>query len=303
MSKKLETENWKKIKFPKGFKTNANYQVSNYGRVRNVLTDGSYHIKKPIFQNGQVIYKFTFPEKLNKGQRLILHQKSSHLVAKHFFPKKYFKGCYVVWQDYNRLNNYYKNLLILNESEGRSHIAIGRYQHKDVEQRPVFPENEESKTEDNGKFKKVERDDNYYKRLKDIPNYEINRNGVIRRAAPPFKGKIIKPRMHPSGFLFCDLKYKNKRYTVYPHKEVAKLWNINVMPDERTIVSHIDGDLTNNNSDNLEWTTPKESAHYTKSNNKIDYSKIWNTRRQKYGPTGFSNGKRIPAKRVKDKSI
>ena len=281
-------EAWKKIVFPKGFNTKANYQVSNYGRVRNVLTDGSLHIKKPIFQNGQVIYKFTFPEKLNDGQRLILHQKAAHLVARHFLHKEYGKGCYVVWKDYNRLNNYYKNLLVLNESEGRSHIAKGRYRHADVKQKLVLPPAEKVEEIEEEKFKRVESDSDYFKKIKTIPNYEINRCGVIRRAEPPFKGKVIKPRMHPSGFLFCDLKYKNKRYTVYPHKEVAIHWNINVMPEERTIVSHIDGDLTNNCSDNLEWTTPKESAEITKSHNKIDYGQVWKTRRKKYGKSGFS---------------
>ncbi len=267
----------------------ANYQVSNYGRVRNVLTDGSLHIKKPIFQNGQIIYKFTFPEKLNDGQRLILHQKAAHLVARHFHKKEYFKGCYVVWKDYNRLNNFYKNLLVLNENEGRSHIAKGRYRHADAEQKWVLPPaKKEPEAAEEEKFKRVESDSDYFKRIKTIPNYEINRCGVIRRAEPPFKGKVIKPRMHPSGFLFCDLKYKNKRYTVYPHKEVAIHWNINVMPDKRTIVSHIDGDLTNNCSDNLEWTTPKESAEITKNHNKIDYDQVWKTRRKKYGKSGFS---------------
>lgn len=294
MSKKLDAEVWKKIKFPKGFKTNANYQVSNYGRVRNILHDSSFHIKKPIIQNGQVIYKFTFPEKLNDDQRLILHQKAAHLVAKHFFPKKYFKGCYVVWSDYNRLNNYYKNLLVLDEREGRRHIALGRYRHADAGQKIVYPaKNDVEQEEDGSKFQRVEREDDYFKLIKDIPNYEINRHGVIRRAVPPFKGKIIKPRKHPSGFLFCDLKYKNKRYTVYPHKEVAKQWNINVMPESRTVVSHIDGDLTNNSSDNLEWTTPQESARFTKNNSKINYKKIWETRRKKYGPTGFKKKKRV----------
>ena len=292
MSKNLGVEEWKKIKFPTGFRTKANYQISNYGRVRNILEDGSFHIKKPIFQNNQVLYKFTFPEKLNKNQRLILHQKASHLVAKHYYPRKYFKGCYVVWADYNRLNNHVKNLLVLPESEGRSHIALGRYRHKDTEQILVLPDEKAVRNSDDDKFKKVEADHNYYKLMVEIPNYEISRNGTIRRAVPPFKGKVIKPRLHPSGFLFCDLKYKNKRYTIYPHKEVAKHWNINVMPNERMIVSHIDGDLTNNNSDNLEWTTPKESARITKKHNKINYKQIWETRRKKYGSTGFSKKER-----------
>ncbi len=282
-----QPEKWKKIKFPRGFNTKANYQISDYGRVRNVLEDGSMHIKKPIFQNGQVVYKFTFPEKLNDHRRLILHQKANHLVAKHFLPKGYHKGCYVVWKDYNRLNNYYKNLLVCDESKGRSHIALGRYRFSDAEQRLILPEKSAERQEDDGRYKKVERDDAYYKKLAHIPNYEINRNGTIRRAVAPFKGKIIKPRTHPSGFLFCDLKYKNKRYTVYPHKEVAKLWNINVMPESRTIVSHLDGDLTNNCSDNLEWTTPQESAELTKIHNKINYEKIWKKRRKLYGPSGF----------------
>jgi hypothetical protein len=93
--------------------------------------------------------------------------------------------------------------------------------------------------------------------------------------------------MHPSGFLFCDLKYNNKRFTVYPHKEVAKHWNINVMPGVRTIVSHLDGDLTNNSADNLEWTTPEESARLTKLHEKIDYDRIWKVRRKRYGKNGM----------------
>jgi hypothetical protein len=64
------------------------------------------------------------------------------------------------------------------------------------------------------------------------------------------------------------------------------------MPDKRNIVSHIDGDLTNNSSDNLEWTTPKESAKITKNHSKIDYNKVWETRRKKYGKSGFSKKSR-----------
>ncbi|MGF1637156.1 MAG: NUMOD4 domain-containing protein [Cyclobacteriaceae bacterium] len=287
MRKKAKAEKWKKISFPEGFNSIANYEISNYGRVRNMQSDGSSHVKKPIFQNGQVVYKFTFPEKHNDGQRLILHQKASHLVAKHFFKRTYFKGCYVVWEDYNRLNNHESNLKILNESEGRHHIALGRYHYKNVVQKLIEPPDDDSLLEeDENRFKRVEYDDDYFKPIDYLPNYEISRHGVIRRKVPPFQGKVIKPRLHPSGFLFCDLKYKNKRYTVYPHKEVARHWNINVKPTERTIVSHIDGDLTNNSSDNLEWTTAKESANITKSHNKINYKKIWEKRRNLYGKTG-----------------
>jgi len=281
-------EKWKKLKFPKGFNTNINYQISNYGRVRSVLPDESRHVKKPLLIERQLIYKFSFSTKLNNGKRLILHQKANQLVARHFFLKKYIKGCYVVWKDYNRLNNYYKNLIILGASEGHSWVAIARHRHKDAEQKFIVPPSPGPQvTNEDSRYKKVEMDDNYFKQIPHLPNYEINRNGIIRRTIPPFKGRIIKPRLHPTGYLFCDLKNNEKRYTVYLHKEVARLWNININPEERRIVSHLDGDLTNNNSDNLTWTTPEESARLTQKHKKIDYKKIWETRRKRYGKSGF----------------
>ncbi len=295
MKIKFGPEKWKKLKFPEGFNTKVNYSVSNYGRVRNRLPDGSEHIKKPLLIEGQLVYKFSFPAKLNKGRSLILHQKANQLVARHFYQKEYFKGCYVLWRDYNKLNNYYKNLIILDVSEGHRWVANARNHHKDVEQKLILPpetEERKRKTADDSRYKKVEMDDNYFKRIPHLPNYEINRFGTIRRAVPPFKGRIIKPRLHPTGYLFCDLKNKDKRYTVYPHKEVAKLWNININPEERRIVSHLDGDLTNNSSDNLEWTTPEESARLTQMHKKIDYKKVWETRRKRYGKSGSGKNKK-----------
>lgn len=291
MKNSFGVEKWKKLKFPKGFSTKINYKISNYGRVKNVLPDGSQHIKKPLLIERQLIYKFSFPAKLNNGERLILHQKVNQLVARHFLPKKYFKGCYVVWKDYNRLNNYVKNLVILGDSEGHSWVALARHRHKDAEQKFIVPPSQNNReTKKDSRYKKVEMDDNYYKQIPHLPNYEINRHGIIRRTKQPFKGRIIKPRMHPTGYLFCDLKNNEKRYTVYLHKEVARLWNINVNPEERRIVSHLDGNLTNNSSDNLVWTTPEESARLTQKHNKIDYKKIWETRRKLYGKSG--SGKR-----------
>lgn len=293
MKSRFGVEKWKKLKFPEGFNTKVNYHISNYGRVRNRLADGSEHIKKPLLIEGQLVYKFSFPAKLNNDRPLILHQKVNQLVARHFYPKEYFKGCYVLWKDYNKLNNYYKNLIILDASEGHRWVAYARNRHKDAEQSLIFPPTElvsKKNTKNDTRYKKVELDDNYFKRIPHLPNYEINRFGVIRRAVPPFKRRIIKPRLHPTGYLFCDLKNKVKRYTVYPHKEVAKLWNININPEERRIVSHIDGDLTNNNSNNLEWTTPEESARLTQLHKKIDYQKVWATRRKRYGKSG--SGKR-----------
>ncbi len=283
-------EKWKKIKFKSGFNSNQNYQISNFGRVRNILSCGAIQVKKPILYQNQLIYRFTFPEKLNDGVRLKLHQKASHLVAKHFC-KNYFKGCYVVWEDYNKLNNYYKNLLCLEESPGRSHAAKGRY--KNIEQVLVLPKEKEDTPERVDGIQKIEIDDAYYKRMPAYPNYEINRYGEIRRFKSPFKGRIMKQRLHPDKFYFLDLIDKDKkRRTVYPHKEVAKAWNINIDAEHKTVVVHKDGNTLNNHSDNLEWMTPSEAIKLQFKHKKKDNYKVWETRKKRYG-NGFKSKENV----------
>ncbi|MDX1627858.1 MAG: NUMOD4 domain-containing protein, partial [Fulvivirga sp.] len=169
---KRPKERWKKLKFPEGFNTQSNYQISNYGRVRNVLKDGSMHIKKKIISQGNVRYKFSFPQSLNDGLRKVLHQKGSRLVARHFC-KDYHKGCYVIHKDYNRFNNYYTNLLCMDESNGKSYLAKGR--KLSIKQEHVLPpKDHEHETAD---MHKVEMDHNFYKVVPGFPNYEINRFG------------------------------------------------------------------------------------------------------------------------------
>ena len=121
------------------------------------------------------------------------------------------------------------------------------------------------------------------------PLYEINRFGVIKRRKAPFKGRIMKQRIHPDNFYFLDLLDANKkRKTVYPHKEVARHWNINVTPETRTIVVHLDGNTLNNCSDNLEWMDHSEALKHGFKINKRDNRKSWKTRKSLYG-NGFKN--------------
>lgn len=283
---KFSKEIWKNIQFPKTFKTSQKYQISNYGRVRNLRADGSFHIKKGIVYERQLVYRFNFPEKLNDGVRLQLHQKANHLVAASFC-KGYQKGCYVVWQDYNRLNNFYKNLLILNGSEGRSFVK--NKLAKEAEQFMIFPPSEEENPKEKSESHKVVADDDYFKTMDKYPLYEINRHGVIRRRVAPFKGRIMKQRKHPDNFYFLDLLDANKkRKTVYPHKEVARNWNINVTPEKRTLVVHLDGDTLNNSSDNLEWMDHSEALKHGFKIKKRDNRKSWKTRKDRYG-NGFKD--------------
>lgn len=280
-------EQWRKLKHLKGFVTDKNFQVSNYGRVREILPCGTIQEKRRIIRDYRISYKFALPAKLNNGKRKILDIAVTHLVASHF-TKDYYQGCYVVHKDHNRLNNYYKNLLILDQHKALSHIASGKI--KDHEQYLVLPkEKEEIEVSE---VHKVEVDLDYFKTLPDFPNYEINRYGKIRRRKAPYIGRVMKPRMHPDKFYFVELRNQlRQRKTIYIHKAVATVWNINLKPEIQTVVVHLDGDTLHNHADNLDWMSPSGAMKLQFKHKKRDNKKSWKTRKKLYG-NGFKNIKK-----------
>lgn len=86
--------------------------------------------------------------------------------------------------------------------------------------------------------------------------YEISTHGDIRNIVTRTIRKCNKDR---SGYLKMVVLNMNKRYiTIYPHRLVAKTF---IPHDElRTTVNHIDGDKTNNDISNLEWSTSHENT-------------------------------------------
>ena len=80
--------------------------------------------------------------------------------------------------------------------------------------------------------------------------------------------KILKP--HPnikSGYLCVNL-YKNDKSTIMPiHRLVAITFIPN--PDNLPQVGHKDETRTNNNVDNLEWVTNKETANTSKRKERL----------------------------------
>ncbi len=132
-------------------------------------------------------------------------------------------------------------------------------------------------------FHKVERIEEIYKPIEGFSKYRVSNLGTIVSYMGSKKGRPMKQRIHPQqGYYMLDLIDDNgKRRTVYPHKEVAKSFCINVLPEERTLVVHLDGNLKNNNSANLEWCTHSESIRNQISNGNRDTSKTWKTRRKK----------------------
>ena len=82
---------------------------------------------------------------------------------------------------------------------------------------------------------------------------------------------------------FLDLLNKNgTRKTIYPHKEVAKAFCINVLPEKFTMIIHLDNDSKNNDSTNLEWVTPSEHMAFQFQVGNKDNFKVWETRKKKY---------------------
>lgn len=149
---------------------------------------------------------------------------------------------------------------------------------------------------------KIERMEEVWKTIEGFSNYEVSNLGRVRRKARKtfhtgsnkdifLKEKVMKQRWNKTcKCYFMDLlNDEGKRKTVYPHREVASAFCINILPDEYTMIVHLDNDPKNNNSSNLEWVSPSEHmAFQFEVGNKNNF-KVWRTRKEKY-KNGFKAG-------------
>lgn len=90
----MHDERWAPIR---GF---PNYEISDYGRVRNIKTDRI--LKTSINDKGYEVVCLS-----RSGRQFI---KKIHIMVAEAFVEKYYDDTYSTHRDYNRLNNYYDNL-------------------------------------------------------------------------------------------------------------------------------------------------------------------------------------------------
>jgi hypothetical protein len=137
-----------------------------------------------------------------------------------------------------------------------------------------------------------------WKKIKGFSDYEISSHGNIKslERTKKFKnGRVVHfssknktQRIHPgNGFLMSDLiDDLGKKKTIYPHKLVASMFIKNAKPRKNKVVIHLDGNLQNNNIENLKWSSYSESIKIGFATGKRDNSELWTKRRLKYGPKG-----------------
>lgn len=105
--------------------------------------------------------------------------------------------------------------------------------------------------------------------LKEFPNYEITKCGLIRNKQTKH---LLKPRLDSSGYpSVCMIISANKpgRHRAI-HVLVASTFITN--DDEKKCVNHKDGNKENYNIKNLEWVTHSENINHAYENNLIKKS-------------------------------
>jgi len=108
-----------------------------------------------------------------------------------------------------------------------------------------------------------------WKTIANHPEYEINRNGVVRTKS---NKRVIKQRINNTGYYTVFLSFSNRRKE-FVHRLLAIAFIPN--PQNKPCVNHIDNDRTNNDLSNLEWVTKQENTDWMIKQGRNKRTKEW----------------------------
>jgi hypothetical protein len=98
--------------------------------------------------------------------------------------------------------------------------------------------------------------------------YTINNKGEIKG---PF-GRILKPFISNSGYLFYNLKCNKKQKGIFLHRALCFAFKDPVIG--KNFVNHKDGNKLNNDLSNLEWCTRSENTKHAYDNGLKTYKPL-----------------------------
>lgn len=96
------------------------------------------------------------------------------------------------------------------------------------------------------------------KSIPNFSNYTISDDGEVRNIT---RDRVVSQANHPRGYKMVGLYGDDgKRVHLYVHRLVGQAFVPN--PACKPQINHKDGDKSNNNASNLEWTTCQENTHH-----------------------------------------
>jgi hypothetical protein len=110
-----------------------------------------------------------------------------------------------------------------------------------------------------------------WRTIEDFSNYQISSIGRVKSKArwvpmPNCNGKrfwperIMKSRKDKNGYSIIHLSNNGKGKTLKIHRLIAQAFICNL--ENKPCVNHLDGNVKNNNVENLEWSTVLENTQH-----------------------------------------
>lgn len=104
-----------------------------------------------------------------------------------------------------------------------------------------------------------------WKKIEGTEDYYVSNQGRVKR-----KEKLLKQSADKDGYWTCNIHRQRKRVNIL----VAKAFVPNPEPEHFDVVDHINNIKTNNNADNLQWTTRSRNSQMAHEDNLIKRSDI-----------------------------